>query len=213
MRPDKGRIPGQHARLPALLLAVLVAALVAAVPGPVRAHHTLGRPSYSLNEDSNTPSSMQGEVLIGDYTVTWMVFPAFPKPGRQGMINLYAKRTADGVPFDGEVTFTVTNNGWLTWLTGRGEPDRMGVQRLDDGVFRQPFVFRQKGDYLVSARFRVEGTPYIIDFPLRVGPPPAFGPLGLAAGAIFVLLVAVSLIQRRRAMTGRTRAVHEARKG
>ena len=30
------------------------------------AHHVLGRPAYSLNEDSNTPPSMQVETQIGD---------------------------------------------------------------------------------------------------------------------------------------------------
>lgn len=48
---------------------------------PAYAHHVLGRPAYSLNEDSNTPPSMQVETQIGDYLVNMMVFPAFPKPG------------------------------------------------------------------------------------------------------------------------------------
>jgi len=43
---------------------------------PVQAHHVLGRPSYSLSEDSTTPPSMQVETQIGDYYVTYMAFPA-----------------------------------------------------------------------------------------------------------------------------------------
>ena len=48
----------------------------------VFAHHVLGRPAYSLGADSNTPPSMQIETQIGEYYVTYMAFPAFPKPNR-----------------------------------------------------------------------------------------------------------------------------------
>jgi len=34
------------------------------------AHHVLGRPTYSLNEDSNSPPRMQLETQIGDYFIT-----------------------------------------------------------------------------------------------------------------------------------------------
>ena len=54
------------------------------------AHHVLGRPAYSLSDDSNTPPSMQVETQIGDFYVTYMAFPAFPQPGQQGRVNLYA---------------------------------------------------------------------------------------------------------------------------
>jgi len=46
--------------------------------GVAQAHHVIGRPAYNLNEDSNTPPSIQMETQIGDYFVTYMVFPAFP---------------------------------------------------------------------------------------------------------------------------------------
>ena len=54
-----------------LLLSIIILSV------PVQAHHVLGRPSYSLNEDSTTPPSMQVETQIGDYYITYMVFPAF----------------------------------------------------------------------------------------------------------------------------------------
>ncbi|MCK5385761.1 MAG: hypothetical protein KAJ39_01150, partial [Gammaproteobacteria bacterium] len=56
----------------------------------VFAHHVLGRPAYSLGADSNTPPSMQVETQIGEYYVTYMAFPAFPKPNQRGRVNLYA---------------------------------------------------------------------------------------------------------------------------
>ena len=69
-------------------LALLVAACWLVFADFAVAHHVLGRPSYSLGEDSNTPSSLQAETQIGDYFVTYMVFPAFPKPERPGRISL-----------------------------------------------------------------------------------------------------------------------------
>ena len=208
----RGRAGGPPALLPPLLAPALLLLLAAALwPQAAAAHHILGRPSYSLNEDSNTPSSMQGEVVIGKYTVTYLVFPAFPRPGAPGRVHLYASRTDTGKPFQGEVRFSVREQGWLEWLgIGAGKrSEPMGVQTLDDGVFRQPFTFQREGDYMVTAQFEAEGEPYIIDIPLRVGAPPAFGPIGIAVGVVLALLIGVSLIQRRRAMTGRIREAHE----
>lgn len=169
------------------------------------AHHVLGRPAYSLNEDSNTPSSIQAEIQIGDYLVTYMIFPAFPRPNAPGRISLYVKRLDNGDTFDGKVAFKIRDDVMAPWFqNAREEP--IGVQRLDDNkVYRQSFQFSQAGDYIVSARFDAGGEPYIIDFPLRVGDVPAASPLVIAGGVILVVLVVVSITQRRRAMTGKVR--------
>ena len=73
----------------------------------VFAHHVLGRPAYSLGADSNTPPSMQVETQIGEYFVTYMAFPAFPKPNQRGRVNLYASRIDNGNTFNGDVIFKV----------------------------------------------------------------------------------------------------------
>ncbi len=189
-------------RLLAMLLLLLLPALAAA-------HHVLGRPSYSLNEDSNTPPSMQVETQIGKYFVTYMVFPAFPQPGKPGRINLYVKRMSDDRPFQGKVRFTVRDDGWFVSDDAREE---LGVQEAVDNVFRQGFVISEPGDYLVIAEFEADGEPYRIDFPLRIGDPSPVGPLGLALGVIIVLLIAVNLLQRRRLARLKTREYH-AREG
>jgi len=160
---------------------------------PVQAHHVLGRPSYSLGEDSNTPPSMEVETQIGDYYITYMVFPAFPRPNEQGRVNVYATRIEDGAPFQGEVTFKVRDDSWFS----RHE-ETLGTQPPDDNVFRQGFVFKQDGDYIISAQFEAGGAPYIIDFPLRIGNPPPIGPLGLTFATLGLLLIAVNIKQRRR---------------
>lgn len=184
---------------------LLFAAIWMAAFDAAQAHHVLGRPSYSLNEDSNTPSSQQAEVRIGDYVVTYMVFPAFPRPNAPGRISLYVKRLDNGDTFDGKVTFKIRNDVLLPGLRNVQE-ESIGVQELDDNrVFRQSFQFSRAGDYILSAQFSVDGEPYVIDFPLRIGDVPPVSAAVIAGGAVLIVLVVVSVTQRRRAMTGKIR--------
>jgi hypothetical protein len=173
------------------------------------AHHVLGRPSDSLNADSNTPPGLHVEVQIGDYLVTYMAFPAFPQPGKRGRINLYATHIDDGTPFPGEIAFKLRYDPWYSWLGLGGIEETLGRQLPDDNVFYQRFVFPQAGDYIVTAQFEAGGEPYTIDFPLRVGDPLPVGPIGLAVGLLAIVLVAVSVVQRRRAMTGKIRIARD----
>ncbi len=192
--------------MPKLLSSFLsFAAIWMATVDTAQAHHVLGRPAYSLSEDSNTPSSQQAEVQIGDYAATYMVFPAFPQPNAPGRISLYLKRLDNGDTFDGKVAFKIRNDVMLPAFQNAQEVS-IGVQELDHNmVFRQSFRFSQAGDYIISARFSVEGEPYVIDFPLRVGDVSPISPVVIAGGAVLVVLVVVSITQRRRAMTGKIR--------
>ena len=198
-----------------LLFALLVTTFWLSPVVPAVAHHVLGRPAYSLNEDSNTPPAMQAEVQIGDYIVTYMVFPAFPRPKQPGRINLYATRIDDGTPFDGKVTFKVRYDSWREWFGFGDGGVRLGRQPPDDHVFRQGFLLDQAGDYIISAEFQADGEPYVIDFPLRIGAPSPIGPMGIAVGVLMVVLVtvSVSVVQRRRAMTGKIRGARDAKDG
>jgi hypothetical protein len=184
---------------------LFVALMLLVPPNTAAAHHVLGRPAYSLNEDSNTPPSMQGEALIGEYIVTYMIFPAFPRPGEPGRIHLYATTIDGGEPFAGKVSFSLRADSWRS----TGDSVALGVQPADDHVYRQGFQVVQAGNYMVTARFEVDGEPYVLDFPMRVGAPPLFGPLEIAAGLLLALLVFISLIQRRRAMTGKIRSASQ----
>ena len=159
----------------------------------VEAHHVLGRPSYSLGEDSNTPPSMQVETQIGDYYVTYMVFPAFPKPNEAGRVNLYASRIDNGKPFDGKVTFKVRNDSWFS-----SKEETLGTQSIDDGVFRQGFLFKEGGAYIITASFESGGEPYTIDFPLQIGESKSIGPIGWTVFILVLAIVAVNITQRRR---------------
>lgn len=169
------------------------------------AHHVLGRPAYSLNEDSNTPPSMQVETQIGDYYITYMLFPAFPKPGENGRVNVYASRIDNGKSFDGKMSFTVRNDGWLE------EPNEedLGTQEMYDGVFRQGFMFKENGSYIITATFESGGEPYIIDFPLQIGESSSMGPIGIALGTIVFALIIVNVLQRKRIMREKIRSTRE----
>lgn len=158
-----------------------------------QAHHVLGRPAYSLSADSNTPPSLQVETQIGSYFVTYMAFPAFPKANEQGRVNLYASHIDTGAPFSGKVTFKVRDDSWFS-----GNEEVLGVQDIDDNVYRQGFVFNKDGNFIITAEFEANGEPYIIDFPLRIGEPIAVGPIGLAVLLIAAVLVSVNVLQRRR---------------
>ncbi len=171
------------------------------------AHHILGRPAYSLNEDSNTPPVIQGEVNVGEFAVTFMVFPAFPKPNEPGRVNLYVKRLDNGEPFLGKVGFTTRAD---SFFEGHHGTQKLGTQNPDDSVFRQRFEFHHDGDYIITAKFENAGEPYIIDIPLRVGAPPGIGPIGMIVAAFLIILAGVALLQRRRVMSGKVREQHAA---
>lgn len=183
-------------------------ALLSLSQGPVLAHHVLGRPAYSLSADSNTPPSLQVETQIGDYYVTYMAFPAFPKANENGRVNLYASHIDTGAPFNGEVTFKVRNDSWFS-----RDEEVLGVQAIDDNVYRQGFVFRNDGNYIITAEFHANDEPYIIDFPLRIGEPLAIGPLGAVVTLIAAVLVGVNLLQRRRKLRLKTERQVAARSG
>jgi len=169
------------------------------------AHHVMGRPSYSLNEDSNTPPSMQIETRIGEYFITSMVFPAFPRPNQTGRINLYASRIDNGKPFQGSVSFSVRDDSWF-----QSQKELIGEQPVDDNVFRQGFVFRQAGDYIITASFVANNQPYHIDFPLQVGQPSRLGLIGVAVGLMFALLIIVNITQRRALGKAKVRAAQRS---
>ena len=169
-----------------------------------QAHHVLGRPSYSLNEDSTTPPSMQVETQIGEYYVTYMVFPAFPSPNQPGRVNLYASRIDNGEPFQGQVVFKVRDDSWFS-----KQEEVLGVQAVDDNVFRQGFEFHDAGKYIIRAEFESEHESYQIDFPLQIGKTSALGPIGFAIGLILFALLTVNLLQRKKLTNAKISHAHE----
>jgi hypothetical protein len=187
------------------LLILLFSNLLSAV---VNAHHILGRPAYSLNEDSNTPPSMNLETQIGRYFITAMVYPAFPKPGESGRINFYATHLDNKEALNTDVVFTVRDDSWF-----KSENETLGAQVLDDNVYRQGFVFSHEGDYIITAKFQAEDEPYSIDFPLRVGNPFPIGLLGSIIGFVLLVLIGVSIFQRKGLARAQLQLAQNEKKG
>jgi hypothetical protein len=167
------------------------------------AHHVLGRPAYSLNEDSNTPPSAVVETQIGDYFITYMVFPAFPQPNEPGRVNLYASQVETGEPFNGEVTFIAQTDRLFS-----SQEKILGIQSIDDGVYRQGFVFNERGDYRITAKFSAQGQDYAIDFPLQIGDPAPIGPLGIIVIVLASALIGFNLWQRKRLLRAKVIDAH-----
>lgn len=169
-----------------------------------QAHHVLGRPSYSLGSESNTPPSAQVETQIGDYYVTYMAFPAFPVPNQPGRVNLYVSRIDNGEPFQGRVTFNIIDDGWFN-----SRQELLGVQEADDNVFRQGFEFNKAGQYIIRAEFEQDSELYKIDFPLQIGEASLIGPLGISIAIILIVLFGVNITQRKKLVSARIRSAHK----
>ena len=211
--PPRNDGAGFRAKVSILSVPVMVAALLLSSVDFAAAHHVLGRPASSLSDDSNTPPGLQVETRVGDFLVTYMAFPAFPKPGAPGRINLYVTGAGDGTPFQGDVTFKARGDTWLWWLGVGGAQVKLGVQPVDYNVFRQRYLFGEAGDYIITAEFEANGEFHSVDFPLRIGEPSPLGPIGVAVILLVAVLAAVSIIQRRRVMTGKVRGAHGKRNG
>jgi hypothetical protein len=162
---------------------------------PSRAHHVLGRPAYSLSEDSNTPPSMQMEAQVGQYLVTMMAFPAFLQPNEAGRIHLYASPLPGAEPLMNPVLFSARSAG--VWR--RADWQVLGEQKkIDDHVYRQSVQFHAVGDYLIRADFFANGEDHIVDFPIRVGAAPMIGPVGIIFVSVILFLICISLFYFRR---------------
>lgn len=182
---------------------VLLAVAVMGLPLSASAHHVLGRPAYSVNDDGRTPPSMQVETQIGKYFVTIMAFPAFPRPGELARVKLYATRLSNGEAFVGKVAFSVRDDVWLPWLAEKPEPIGTQMPNEDDKIFTQGFVANRPGDYIVTATYESDGEPYIIDLPMRIGEVTSVAPIVLAGGGIFLVLGAVAYHKRARRRASR----------
>lgn len=171
----------------------------------VFAHHVLGRPAYSLNEDSNTPPSMSVETQVGDFFVTYMVFPAFPKATQPGRINLYIQGIDEGRYFNDNVTFLVIDDAFFS-----NRQEIIGTQNIDDGVYRQGFVFKENGEYLIRAHFEDNEVPYDIDFPLQIGEHSPVKPLVVTVLVLLFTIVGSNLLIGKRAQLAKFRAYRKS---
>ena len=84
----------------------------------------------------------------------------------------------------------------------------LGTQESDDNVFRQGFEANKDGEYTVRAEFESDGKLNQIDFPLQIGEPSSFGPLGIAGTIIFIIIIVVNITQRRKITLAKIKSTH-----
>ncbi len=171
---------------------------------PAVAHHVLGRPTYSLSENTTTPPSVQIETQIGKYFVTVMAFPAFPRANEAGRIHLYGQRIDGKGSLAAPITFKVHDDNWFAT-----NEEMLGTQMPLENIYKQAFIFNKDGDYIITAEYNSDGEPYTIDFPLTIGKPLPIGTIGFFSSLIFVSLISINVIQRRRMQRMQTQRHHD----
>lgn len=176
-----------------MVLGTAIWFLAAGVSSPAVAHHVLGRPSYGLDEHSNTPPGEQLEVTSGKHIATFMAFPAFPQPQEQARVNLYLSTLDGGDSYQGPVAFSIRQEGWFS-----GDEKPLGVQMMDDMVYRQSFTVSAPGEYVIVARFESGKETHVLEFPLPVGEAASANTLTVGAGAVLIALIVLTLMNRRR---------------
>ena len=176
-----------------MVLGAAIWFFAAGFSGPAVAHHVLGRPSYGLDEHSNTPPGEQLEVTSGKYIATFMAFPAFPQPHEPARVNLYLSTFDGGDSYEGPVAFSIRKEGWFS-----GDEKPLGVQIVDDKVYRQSFEVSERGDYVIVARFESGKDVHVLEFPLLIGEAAVSNTLTVGAGAAVIALIVLTLMNRRR---------------
>jgi hypothetical protein len=172
--------------------------LIALGAAPVFAHHILGIPHYSYDEDYPQTPVLSYRVEAGEYEVTMTGYPGKPEPGERCSLHLYIHHKMTGALLDVPITMTVTRDRAFL-----DDPIIYGPMeaRLDERIYKFHPRFDVEDDYLVRVEFEIEGKPWRIDLPMVVGEPgsPVLV-LGLCGGglAAFLVVVRAARIKRRR---------------
>ncbi len=190
---------------PTIAAALFFALLVVAPVGSVHAHHILGIPHYSYDEDYPQTPVLTYRVEAGDYDVKMTGYPGKISPGQRCSIHLYIHRKSTGELLDTPVTMTVSRDRMFL-----ADPVVYGpmVGRLDERIYKFHPRFEEESDYLVRVEFEADGAPWTIDLPMVVGEPgsPAMVVgIVLAALAGFLVVIRAVRIKRGRRATGGSR--------
>jgi hypothetical protein len=168
------------------LLLILLALFFAA---PAAAHHILGIPHYSYDEDYPQTPVLTYQVEAGSYDVKMTGYPGRPAPGDRCSLHLYIHRKSTGELLNVPVTMTVTRDRMFL-----DDPVVYGpmTAELEERVYKFHPRFEEEADYLVRVEFEADGAPWMIDLPMVVGEPGSpLVVLGASLGAIVMFLVSI----------------------
>ncbi len=167
-------------------------------PTGVGAHHILGVPHYSYDEQYPQAPVLTYLVATGPYEVRMTGYPGRPSPGERCSFNIYIRRAGDASPFDGQVTMRVLRDR----LIGRDPVVYGPVEAaLEEAVYKFYPRFDEVSNYIVRVEFEADGAPWTIDLPIVVGEPGSPWTVlgGVVAGlALFLIMVRAIRIKLRR---------------
>jgi len=154
---------------------------------PVRAHHILGIPHYSYNEDYPQTPVLTYRVEMGSHEVKMTSFPGKPRPGESCNFHVYIKHLSSGELFQDSVTLTVL----LDRMIGEDSVVYGPIQaKLEEAIFKFYPLFKEEANYITRIEYFADGEPMIIDLPIVVGEPgsPWKVLAGVGAGVILFLV-------------------------
>lgn len=173
-----------------------------AVAMPAYAHHILGIPHYSYEEDYPQTPILTYLAEAGPNEVRMTGYPGRPEPGERCSLHVYIRRLDDGTPFDGTVTMTVMRDRFFREGQIIYGPMEAAIE---ENVFKYYPEFKEEANYTIRIVYEAEGAPWIIDLPMVVGEPgsPWLVLGSLAAGVVLFLIVmrAIRIKMRRRSKT------------
>jgi len=180
-----------------VLLAV-VSTLMLGLPRSAVAHHILGIPHYSYDEDYPQTPVLTMQAEAGPYEIRMTAYPGVPTPGEPCYLNTYIRNRDSDMPYDGPVSLTVTRDRVFG-----PDPIVYGptAAELSEAVYKFYPTFPVEASYTASLQLDVEGETWTVAVPVTVGEPVSpWGPLALAfAGLVLIGLVVRALrIKSRR---------------
>lgn len=156
------------------------------------AHHILGIPHYSYDEQYPQAPVLTYLVDAGPLEVRMTGYPGKPKPGERCTLNVYIQRKDDGSLFEGKVTGSVLRRTIGTDRVVYGPV----VADLEDAVYKFYPHFEVEANYLFRIEFEIENAPWIIDLPMVAGEPGSpWAVLGGALGAVALFLIVIRAIR------------------
>ena len=199
------------AKLPTMPWAL--AFLFVAVSSPAFAHHILGIPHYSYDENYPQTPVLTYHAELGPLEMKLTGYPGNPKPGEACSLHVYLRRLDGGAPFDAPVTLSIMRDRFLG-----DDPVVYGpiTAQLEESLYKFYPRFEEEANYIVRVEYEVEGVPWIIDLPMVVGEPGSpwavVGSVAAALAAFLVVVRAARIKMKRQAKTPVKTAVNETQK-
>ncbi len=173
-------------------LALAVASFVFVSMPEASAHHILGIPHYSYDEQYPQAPVITYLVDAGPLEVRMTGYPGKPEPGERCALNVYIQRKDDGSLFEGKVTGSALRKNFVKDSVVYGPVEA----ELEDAVYKFYPHFEHEANYLFRVEFETEDAPWIIDLPMVAGEPGSpWAVLGGTLGGVVLFLIVIRAIR------------------